>query len=99
MDAVCRVLCGSPAVANGVVYVASGNGSAYDMNALNAKTGSILWKYELGAEPTDPVVANSIVYFGATDSRLYAFGLPHYNAAPRPQSPTRYKSPARRPAH
>ena len=36
----------SPAVANGVVYVGSGDGNVY---ALDASTGALLWTYTTGA--------------------------------------------------
>jgi outer membrane protein assembly factor BamB len=67
----------SPAVANGVVYVVSGDGNDYPVNALDAKTGALLWKYALtGRQPSDPIVVNGMVYFGGADGYLYAFGLP-----------------------
>lgn len=67
----------SPAVANGVVYVVSGKGNDYPVNALDAKTGALLWKYALtGRQPSDPIVVNGMVYFGGADGYLYAFGLP-----------------------
>src|SRR5208283_1055983 len=37
----------SPAVANGVVYVGSGNGNVY---ALKASTGALLWSYKTGGQ-------------------------------------------------
>jgi PQQ-like domain len=61
----------SPAVVNGVVYVGS-----YDKNlyALNATTGTLLWKYTTGSyiELSSPAVANGVVYFGSSDNNLYA---------------------------
>ena len=36
----------SPAVANGVVYIGSGDGNVY---ALNASTGAKLWSYATGS--------------------------------------------------
>jgi serine/threonine-protein kinase len=64
---------GSPAVANGVVYVGS-----YDQNvyALNAKTGSKLWSYATGnLVESSPAVANGMVFVGSDDHTVYAFGL------------------------
>ncbi|MFZ0318311.1 MAG: PQQ-binding-like beta-propeller repeat protein [Candidatus Sulfotelmatobacter sp.] len=60
----------SPAVANGVVYVGSGDGNIY---ALNANTGAKLWNYTTGG-PVDssPAVANGVVYVGSADSNIYA---------------------------
>jgi outer membrane protein assembly factor BamB len=63
-------------VANGVVYVVSADNTVYFVNALNAKTGVLLWQYSFGLPLTDPVVANGTVYFGSSDGHLYAFGLP-----------------------
>ena len=52
----------SPVVANGVVYT---GGSGYDLVALDAGTGALLWKYTtsygVGGTPT---VANGILYVG-----------------------------------
>jgi len=55
------------------VYVGS-----YDQNvyALNASTGSLLWKYTTNSDvPSSPAVANGMVYVGSDDGNLYAFGL------------------------
>jgi outer membrane protein assembly factor BamB len=53
----------SPAVANGILYTVSGNGTLY---ALNAATGAIEWEYTTGGTFDDdsPAVANGIVYLG-----------------------------------
>ena len=60
----------SPAVVNGVVYVSSGSGKAY---ALQASNGAKLWSYlthdNLGSAPA---VANGVVYLGSTDGNVYA---------------------------
>ena len=54
----------TPAVANGVVYVGSGDGSVY---ALNADTGAFVWKYATGGSvESSPVVANGVVYVAPT---------------------------------
>jgi eukaryotic-like serine/threonine-protein kinase len=65
----------SPAVANGVVYVASINDKVH---ALDASTGAALWTATGSAnnETSSPAVANGRVYIGFQDNRLYAFGLP-----------------------
>jgi outer membrane protein assembly factor BamB len=53
----------SPAVVNGVVYVGSGNGSVY---ALNASSGAVLWSFATGAfVASSPAVVNGVVYVGA----------------------------------
>jgi outer membrane protein assembly factor BamB len=60
-------------VANGVVYVGSGDDNLY---ALNAATGTPLWSYTTGgAVGSSPAVANGVVYVGSGDDNLYAFGL------------------------
>ncbi len=54
----------SPAIANGVVYVAAG----YGLFALNVATGALLWSYstEDYASSSSPAVANGVVYFTNT---------------------------------
>jgi outer membrane protein assembly factor BamB len=60
----------SPAVANGVVYVGSGDDKVY---ALNASTGALLWSYTTGnAVLSSPAVANGVVYVGSDDDKVYA---------------------------
>jgi outer membrane protein assembly factor BamB len=63
-------LSSSPAVANGVVYIGSGDDHLY---AFNAQTGSLLWSTRTGSGAIDssPAVANGVVYF-STD---YGLGL------------------------
>jgi hypothetical protein len=57
-------------VANGVVYIDSGDLNVY---ALNAGTGATLWTSELsGGGNSTPAVANGVVYVGANDSKVYA---------------------------
>ena len=66
----------SPAVANGVVYIGSGD---YNVYALNASTGVKLWSYATGAGVySSPAVANGVVYVGSLDNNVYAFGLPSH---------------------
>ena len=75
----------SPAVANGVVYVGSGDDKVY---AFNTATGQLIWSAAIGAPAAEvassPAVANGAVYVGAPDGRLYAFnaatGQPIWNA-------------------
>ncbi len=53
----------SPAVANGVVYVGSGDSNVY---ALNASTGAKLWSFTTGGGvDSSPAVANGVVYVGS----------------------------------
>ena len=57
----------SPAVANGVVFIASD-----DLYALNSTTGELLWKYPNVFTVSSPAVANGMVYVGSSDANLYA---------------------------
>ena len=60
----------SPAVVNGVVYVGSGDGNVY---ALNAASGVQLWNYTTGGEvDSSPAVVNGVVYVGSGDGNVYA---------------------------
>lgn len=65
----------SPAVANGVVYVASGP----DLFALDTATGAQLWSAPVGgidSVDSPPSIFDGSVYFGSPDATLYAFRLP-----------------------
>ena len=61
---------------DGVVYVTSNdvNGSLW---ALQASTGTVLWRDTTGGHMTwsSPAVANGVVYVGSDDGNVYAFGL------------------------
>jgi outer membrane protein assembly factor BamB len=60
----------SPAVADGVVYVSSGDQMVY---ALNATTGDLIWKYLTGYEIySSPAVAIGVVYVSSGDGLVYA---------------------------
>ena len=61
-------------VANGVVYISSGNGAASNSTyALNATTGAILWSVDLkGGNGSSPAVANGVVYLGTANGIMYA---------------------------
>jgi glucose dehydrogenase len=61
---------GSPAVANGLVYVAAVDNNVY---AINAATGALVWKYATG-DPvwSVPTVANGMVYVSSNDYNVYA---------------------------
>jgi len=62
----------SPAVVNGVVYIAATTETT-TMYALNASTGATLWSTPMGVvEDSSPAVANGLVYISAEDG-LYAF--------------------------
>lgn len=60
----------SPTVADGVVYVGSGDDNLY---ALNAATGSQIWSYNTSAYvESSPAIVNSVVYVGSYDGDVYA---------------------------
>jgi len=60
----------APALANGVAYVTSTDGS---VNALNAGTGALLWKYTTGGPiQYSATVASGVVYVGSNDGNVYA---------------------------
>ena len=60
----------SPAVVDGVVYVAS----EFDVYALNAKSGAQLWSDSVlsTSGSSSPAVVNGVVYVGSGDGNLYA---------------------------
>jgi outer membrane protein assembly factor BamB len=61
----------SPAVANGIVYVGSRDGSFY---AIDAKIGALRWKSDYGVPwvITSPALANGKVYLGSSDGHFVA---------------------------
>jgi outer membrane protein assembly factor BamB len=61
----------TPALANGVVYVGSGDARLY---AFTASTGALVWSGTTGgAVSSSPAVANGVVYVGSADTKVYAF--------------------------
>jgi eukaryotic-like serine/threonine-protein kinase len=62
----------SPTVANGLVYVGSGDGKLYAFEAL---TGVRKWVSAPtgGGIDSSPAVVNGLVYVGSQDNQLYAF--------------------------
>jgi len=81
-------LSSSPAVANGVVYVA---GQAFGpiwvgfVAAVDAATGAVLWSFPFPSNVVaSPTVVNGVLYIQAQTGYMYAFGLPD-----PPQSPAR----------
>ena len=92
----------SPAVVNGIVYVASwetpDSGWPGHVYALDGSAGAMLWTFAVGESPTWPMpdlaVANGVVYAsGSGDGNLYALDastgaeLWSYAAGGRVQSP------------
>jgi outer membrane protein assembly factor BamB len=60
----------SPSVAEGTVYVGSGDGNVY---ALDAASGELRWKFHTGnVVHASPALANGLVYIGSWDSYFYA---------------------------
>ncbi len=69
-------------MANGVVYIGSGDGKLY---ALNASTGAVLWSVtpnsgvdtRLFETPLNtPAVANGVVYVDLGGFKVFAYHLP-----------------------
>lgn len=59
-----------PVVVDGTVYVGSGNGTLY---ALDAATGQQQWGFSTGNDVgTAPAVVDGTVYFGSDDGNVYA---------------------------
>jgi eukaryotic-like serine/threonine-protein kinase len=68
----------TPTVSNGIVYINSDDGNFY---AINALTGSLVWKYLQNGFPvgpgnggnySSPTVVNGVLYAGSIDGFLYA---------------------------
>jgi len=62
----------APALANGVLYV-SGRWDDGQLNALDARTGAVLWTGGSGINFSSPAVADGMVYVGSNDGNVYAF--------------------------
>ncbi|HEY0754517.1 MAG TPA: neprosin family prolyl endopeptidase [Ktedonobacteraceae bacterium] len=61
---------GSPAVANGIVYI----GDDGNVDALDAYTGALLWYYQTtGLNVGEPAVANGVLYVASLSGYVYAF--------------------------
>ncbi len=59
----------SPAVAEGMVFIGSGDHNVY---ALNKTNGKEIWSYETGGGvDSSPAVANGMVFIGSHDHNLY----------------------------
>jgi outer membrane protein assembly factor BamB len=60
----------SPGIADGVVYVGSGDDNLYAMDAL---TGTVVWNYTTNGDiASSPAIADGIVYVGSYDGEFYA---------------------------
>lgn len=67
----------TPVIVGGIIYLGA---DAFNVNGCGQPTCSPLWTADTGDTSTfdapglfDPAVANGIVYFGATNQKLYAF--------------------------
>ncbi|MFF2519132.1 PQQ-binding-like beta-propeller repeat protein [Streptomyces sp. NPDC058086] len=86
-----------PAVADGTVYINSGDGNVY---AIDANGGWLKWRTTisgiLGSGESSPAVADGSVYVGSKDGRLYALDTsngavrwqPSISSSPIESSPT-----------
>ncbi|HEX6316205.1 MAG TPA: PQQ-binding-like beta-propeller repeat protein [Gemmatimonadaceae bacterium] len=64
------VFMSSPTIANGIVYIGSGDQNVY---ALDAGTGALRWSFATGdVVHASPAVANGVVIIGSWDRNLYA---------------------------
>ncbi|RLC68586.1 MAG: hypothetical protein DRI26_10000, partial [Chloroflexi bacterium] len=67
---------GSPVVVDGVVYIGTGTGKIF---ALNATAGYDIWEYPrdgyIGSIVGSPVIDNGILYVGSSDGNLYAIDI------------------------
>jgi outer membrane protein assembly factor BamB len=86
-----NIIYGSPAIADGTVYVGSDLwADAFDAASCASKRGSCdpLWRVFIGNNGTrsSPAAADGMVYFGSEDGRLYAFAVgcanPHRACTP-----------------
>ncbi len=60
----------SLAVGNGHIYVGSGDGQLY---ALNAEDGAVEWSFPTGGSiKSSPLLSNGVIYVGSTDGFVYA---------------------------
>lgn len=60
----------TPAIAAGILYVGSGDGSLY---ALDVRSGEPVWRFEAeGPIASSPAVSGATVYVGSDDGSLYA---------------------------
>jgi outer membrane protein assembly factor BamB len=61
----------SPAVVNGVLYVAS---SDRDVYALDSSTGALLWSFDTGGDPAEasPAVVDGVVYVSSLSHKVFA---------------------------
>jgi|GEM_PF-858266 len=69
-------LTGSPVVAGNIVYFGATDGFLY---ALNADTGQLLWKYNLGVPiVSTPAISGNALFIAAYDGNVYCFLADQY---------------------
>ncbi len=85
-----RCTAASPAIANGIVYMAFLNrrrpgkepcnaapgtpGLDGEVVALDARTGKLRWRHRIGPSETSPLVASGLVYVGDWNGDVFALG-------------------------
>jgi outer membrane protein assembly factor BamB len=79
----------TPAVANGIVYVGSGDGHLY---ALDARTGAERWRFAAGrAVTSSPEVTGGLVYVGSRSGAYFAIdaatGVQRWRVETGPDAP------------
>jgi outer membrane protein assembly factor BamB len=84
------VSAGSAQLANGIIYVTSGNGLQDEttLYALRESAGSLFWSYPIASQSTNtPILVGSVLYIGADNGMVYALSastgklLWHYQTA------------------
>ena len=72
---------GSVALAGNLVFFTANDRYIY---ALNAETGSVVWKYMTSGLMNSPSVAGGVVYVGSDDGTVYAIGGTDLSYGPNP---------------
>ena len=66
----------SPAVADGVLYIASFTG----VFAVDTETGQQLWRYTKSRSDSSPLIAGLALYFGSDDTKVYAVDIQKFRS-------------------
>ena len=84
-----RCIAASPALGGGVVYVALmgpapcehlDRGATGMLVALNARTGTVLWRFRAGVIESSPLLVRGLVYVGSWDHHVYAVDIRTHRA-------------------
>jgi outer membrane protein assembly factor BamB len=71
-----KIMIGRPTISKGVLYAASDDGQVY---ALSAKTGALLWSYDVGTIVRSPIaVTDTQVFLTSLNANVYAFDICPY---------------------